>query len=273
MYTVLMEKNILMCKPDFFGIEYEINPWMHTEIQADGAKARDQWQKLHNIYQQLDYQIELVDPVQNLPDMVFTANGGLVIDSKVMLPRFKCAERQPETKHFEDWFRSAAKRLGFTAINMPESAFEGEGDALLCGDVILAGWGFRSDKESHQEVEQYFQKPVVSLHLVNPNFYHLDTALAILDDQTVAYYPGAFDEESQQAIESSIPRTIKTNLEDAKGFGLNAMSDGQNVVLSDKAPGLVEQLEEAGFTAYPTPITEFRKSGGGVKCLTLALKS
>lgn len=264
---MLMSKQLLMCRPDYFDIEYEINPWMDKSIPVDRALARDQWQKLYDLYQKLGYRIELVRPVEHLPDMVFTANGGLVIDGKVMLPKFRYPERQPETEHFKHWFESAGYET-----QTPDSDFEGEGDALVCGDLILAGYGFRSDLASHAELDHYFDKTVVSLKLVNPYFYHLDTCLAVLDDHTVAYYPDAFDADSQREIELLVPRTIKAGEQDAMAFGLNAVSDGHNIVMSLAALNLMHQLQELGYHVWPTPLSEFRKSGGGTKCLTLELR-
>lgn len=259
---------ILMCKPTFFDVEYEINAWMHKSNPVDRQAAAKQWEDLHSKYLELGFDIELIEPVEHLPDMVFTANGALVIDGKVALPRFRFPERQPETEHFRKWFESN----NFSELLMPDNDFEGEGDALVFGDKILAGWGFRSDRDSHAELSQFFDRKVVSLHLINQHFYHVDTCLAILDNHTLAYFPDAFDEEAQALVHEVAERVIEVNEDDAKAFGLNAMSDGKNVVCSDRATGFHKQLEEAGFNPIPTPISEFQKSGGGVKCMTLSLR-
>ena len=264
---VKTKKHFLMCPPDYFDIEYEINPWMDKTNPVKAEVASAQWHALYDLYEKLGYELKLIRPEPGLPDMVFTANGGLVINGRDMLPRFKYRERQPETALFANWF--AANGL---ETRLPDHDFEGEGDALVCGEYILAGWGFRSDRESHAELRDYFDRPVISLHLINPNFYHLDTALAILDAKTVAYYPGAFDESSQRALELAVPNIIRATASDAEGFGLNAVSNGHDVVISDRAKHLGETLEKAGFRVHLTPITEFRKSGGGVKCLTLELR-
>jgi N-dimethylarginine dimethylaminohydrolase len=261
-------KKLLMCPPTYFDIEYEINVWMHTENQVVPETARQQWDQLHALYKKLGYQIELVDQVQGLPDMVFATDSCLIVDGRVMLSNFRYPERQPETTHFESWLRSA----GYSDIARPKHLFEGGGDALVCGDLIFVGYGFRSDVESHAELDAYFDRSVVSLRLVDPSFYHLDTAFAVLDKDTVAYYPGAFDETSRRAIELSVPNTIEATLEEARGFGLNAVSDGHNVVTSNESASLLHKYQEAGYKVHGTPILEFRKSGGGVKCLTLELR-
>ena len=257
-----------MCPPDHFSIEYEINPWMKTSDQVDPAAAAKEWQSLAYIYRSLKFEVETIKPAAGLPDMVFTANGGLVIGGKVMLPRFKYPERQPETGQFKDWFEAA----GFE-VKLPRHDFEGEGDALVCGDLIMAGWGFRSDPAAHAELDTYFDETVVSLHLTDDRFYHLDTALAVLDHSTIAYYPGAFDANSRRQLELLIPRTIKATEAEAEGFGLNLVSDGHNVVMSDRAQTLAKQIEALGYKVHTTPIKEFQKSGGGVKCLTLELRT
>lgn len=264
-----MSKTILMCSPKYFDIEYEINPWMHTNNQVDTKLAKKQWDQLYNIYTTgLGWDVELVDPVKNLPDMVFTANGALVIGSKVALPTFRAPDRQPETEYFKKWFESK----GYKEFLTPKYDFEGEGDALLWNDIIFMGYPWRSDKAAEGEVAAFFNKKVVSLQLANASFYHLDTALTIVDKETVALYPPLFTDESLKTIKEIVPNVIETGKADAYAYGLNAMSDGHNIVLSDGATGLIERYKKRGMQVYPVPISEYQKSGGGVKCLTLELR-
>jgi N-dimethylarginine dimethylaminohydrolase len=265
----MVKKHILMCPPKYYGIEYEINAWMHKEDQVNTKKAQEQWDALHAIYKKLGYQVELTEQIEGLPDMVFATDSCLIIDGRVMLSNFRYPERQPETAHFEKWLRAH----GYTNLGTTNYRFEGGGDSLVCGDLIFIGYGFRSDLESHADVDRFFDQTVISLKLIDPNFYHMDTAFAVLDDETVAFYPGAFDKNSQRAIELAVPRTIKATLAEAKGFGLNAVSDGKNVITSNTSKTLLAKYQKAGFKVHGTPITEFRKSGGGVKCLTLELRS
>lgn len=262
-------RRVLMCRPDHFEIEYQINPWMDVDVQPVSRIAQERWKELHDDYLSLGFEVELIEPVEGLPDMVFTANGGLVIGGKVILPRFLHEQRRPETAHFRAWFEAA----GFDEIHMPEHPFEGEGDALPWNGLVFAGFGFRSDVESHAEIAEFFDVEVVSLRLVDPVYYHLDTALAILDHSTVMIHPGAFDEASIEAVKSRVPTVIEASSEDALAFGLNAYSDGASVVLSSTAPKLHVQLEEHGFDPIGVDIHEFRKAGGGVKCLTLELRN
>lgn len=264
-----MRKRILMCRPTWFDIDYEINPWMHRDNRVDHALAQRQWQALHDIYvQALGWQVDLLEPVPGLPDLVFTANGGLVIDGKVALPCFRQPERQPETPVFEAWFRAQ----GLADLYQPTHDFEGEGDALLWNDVLFAGHPWRSDITAHPGLARWCGKQVVPLQLTDARFYHLDTAFTVVDAQTVALYPGAFTDDSLRAVRERVPQVIEASLADARAYGLNALSDGCNIVMSDGAVELAAVYRARSYTVWPTPISEFRKSGGGVKCLSLELR-
>lgn len=263
-----MTKTALMCPPTFFDIEYEINPWMHQSDQPAEDTAANQWQKLYKIYtEKMGWHVELIDPVKGLPDMVFATDCCLMIDGKIMLSSFRYPERQPETAQFEKWFHEH----GYTEIKQAKNFFEGGGDTMKFGDKIIAGHGFRSDRAAHDELAEYFDREVISLKIVDPRFYHLDTSLTVLSSDTVAFYPPAIDEASQKLLHEKVPNLIEATEEEAKGFGLNAVSDGKTVICSGESPNLLEKYRAAGFEVIATPILEFRKSGGGVKCLTLEL--
>lgn len=265
-----MTKTILMCAPDYFDIEYEINPWMDTKNPVDPALAARQWKQLYEIYtQKLGWDVQLIDPVQHLPDMVFTANGALVYKSRVALPHFRQPDRQPETTLFEKWF----KGIGYSDLFLPKYDFEGEGDALIWNDILFAGYPWRTDKPAHAEVADFLAIKTVSLQLIDPRFYHLDTALTIVDSETVALYPKAFSEESLRKVREIVPNVIEASDDDAVAYGLNAMSDGKSIVIPENAHNLIAIYREKGLEVIPCPITEFQKSGGGVKCLTLELRS
>ena len=261
---------VLMCPPTYFEVEYEINPWMHRNNPVDHDSARVQWQTLHDIYtEKLGWAVDLLEPIPHLPDLVFTANGGLVIDSKVVLPCFRHPERQGETVHFERWFQNN----GFTTVDPPIHDFEGEGDALLYNDVLFAGYPWRSDKLSHETLSRSLGLEVIGLQLIDARFYHLDTAFTVVNEHTVALYAPAFTDESIERVRHIVPDVIFASDVDALAYGLNALSDGEHIVLSDRAVELIEVYRRLGLDVWPTPIGEFQKSGGGVKCLSLALRS
>jgi len=258
-----------MSPADYFVLQYDINAWMHQHEHVNLAAAKAQWQKVYNIYtEQMGWEVRLCPPVKNLPDMVFATDCGLMIDGKILLSSFKYPERQPESAHYEQWFRSH----GFTKIKQAKNLFEGGGDFMLCGNKILAGHGFRSSPKAADEVREYFGLEVVPLKIIDPYFYHLDTSVAVLSDDTVAFYPGAIDAASQKRLRAAVPNVIEATLEEAQGFGLNAVSDGQTVITSDESPTLLKKFEAAGFKVIGTPILEFRKSGGGVKCMTFKIR-
>src|SRR5690606_29651024 len=177
--------------------------WMHPETPTDTFLAVRQWEVLYQTYLGLGFDVQLIDPIEGLPDMVYAANGGFVIDNIAYGASFTYPERQPEGPAYMDWFRTA----GFD-VREPEEVNEGEGDFLLVGGVILAGTGFRSASNSHEEIAGIYGREVVSLQLVNPSFYHLDTAIAVLDESNIAYLPSAFDEPSLAILRERFPDAI-----------------------------------------------------------------
>lgn len=263
-----VSRRLLMCSPSFFDVTYSINPWMNPRKPSDAALAVLQWERLREVYLALGHTVELIEPLPGLPDMVFAANGATVVDGKVLGARFRHMERTAEGPAYLEWFL----RNGFEEVLWPEAVNEGEGDFLLAGRRILAGTGFRSDPRSHAEAQEFFGLPVLSLTLVNPNFYHLDTALAVLSPDEIMYYPDAFSPGSLSVLRETFPGAVEVTKADADVFGLNAFSDGYNVVLPQAAVGLVETLKGRGFNPVGVDVAELLKAGGSVKCCTLELR-
>lgn len=258
---------ILMCPPDYYGIEYEINPWMHRDQPSDSALAREQWQALYELLRSLNADVKLLNPVPGLPDLVFTANAGLIWHETVFLASFRHPARQGETPVDREWFAAN----GFTPRDLPEGMnFEGAGDALFCGDTLYAGYMIRSDARAMHWLAAEMGCRVIPLQLVDGRFYHLDTCFCPLDPQTVLYYPGAFDGYALRSL-AQIPRLIPVVEDEAARFACNAVVVDRHVVLNTGCPRLEEALSEAGFTPHATPLDEFLKSGGSAKCLTLRL--
>jgi len=257
-----------MCPPDHFTVQYSINPWMASGEPVDTARAMLQWQLLRDTYRSLGHSVHLIDARPGLPDMVFAANGATVIGGAVLGARFRHPERAAEGPAYLDWFRGR----GFTSVHEPRRINEGEGDIVHTGRVILAGHGFRSEPEVRHDLEELFGLPVISIRLVDPRFYHLDTALCVLDADTAAYYPAAFDDAGRAALAACFTELIEATGEDAGVLGLNAVSDGHHVVLPAQAMALAAQLAARGFEPVPVDMSEFRKAGGGPKCCTLELR-
>ena len=273
---IAQHRRYLMCRPEHFTVSYSINPWMEPSRPTDTAKAVRQWQALHDAYVALGHEVELIDPVPGLPDMVYTANGGFIVDGRALGVRFRVDERRGEERPFMDWFAAH----GFEVVE-PVEVQEGEGDFLLVGDTILAGTGFRSVGDSHRELGRVFEREVVSLRLVDPRFYHLDTAITVLDPvegpggverANIAYLPSAFDDESRRILTERYPDAIQVSDADGAVFGLNAASDGLHVFVSPRATAFAAQLEERGYIPVPIDLSELLLGGGGIKCCTLELR-
>ena len=257
---------ILMCRPDHFDIEYEINPWMHVDVAVNHSTARQQWDALYNTFTHFGETVELIPQVAGLPDMVFTANAGVVWGHNAVVSRFRHVERQGE----EPFWVEAFERLGYTVHTMPgDISFEGAGDALFVGSTLFAGWGFRTDRAAHQIVAEQLGVELVSLHLVDPRFYHLDTCFSPLNATTVMFAPDAFDDESATVIRRTIPHVIEVPAKIASGFACNAITVGRHLVSSLASERLNGQFADAGFDVTALPMSEFMKAGGGVRCLSL----
>jgi N-dimethylarginine dimethylaminohydrolase len=260
-------RHYLMCRPTYFAVDYAINPWMDPSAPVDVDLAVSQWTALRDTYVRLGHWVEEIAAVPGLPDMVFAANGATVVDGTVMSAQFRHPERAAEAPAYLNWFAAA----GY-ATNEAKHVNEGEGDLLLAGRFLLAGTGFRTDLAAHTEAQELFGRPVITLQLVEPRYYHLDTALTVLRDDEIAYLPEAFSPGSRAVLEQLYPDAILASAADAAVLGLNAVSDGKHVVLPAQATGLAEQLAARGYTPVPVDLSELLRAGGGPKCATLEIR-
>jgi N-dimethylarginine dimethylaminohydrolase len=265
-------RRYLMCRPTYFSVDYSINPWMDPDVPVDTDLAVRQWDCLVDAYRRLGHHVDLIDPEPGLPDMVFAANSGTVVDGSVLGARFRNRQRAAEADFYRRWFLAN----GYRDVVMPAAVNEAEGDFAWTGRLLLAGTGFRTDPAAHAEAQEVLGVPVVSLHLVDPRYYHLDTALCVLDDSplapVIAYYPAAFSTGSLRVLSRLFPDAILADDADAACLGLNAVSDGRNVILPTEATGLATRILDRGFDPVFVPISEIRKSGGGPKCCTMELR-
>jgi lysine-ketoglutarate reductase/saccharopine dehydrogenase-like protein (TIGR00300 family) len=264
------EIRILMCAPHHYDVDYVINPWMEGNIHKSSRdRATEQWEGLYKVLKEHAI-VDLVEPQAGWPDMVFTANAGVVLGNVAVVSRFYHKERQGEEPYFKEWFQ----KQGFTVYELPKDLpFEGAGDALLDrdGNWLWAGYGFRSELDSHAYLAKWLEIEVVSLQLVDNRFYHLDTCFCPLTDGYLLYYPPAFDFYSNRIIEMRVPAEKRIAIEepDAVKFACNAVNIGKKVVMNQVSSGLKERLADAGFEVIETPLNEFIKAGGAAKCLTL----
>jgi N-dimethylarginine dimethylaminohydrolase len=259
---------ILMCPPDFYGIEYEINPWMNRGRQSDPAASQSQWRDLYELLRSAGAEIRLMTPVEGLPDLVFTANAGLIWRDKVLLSRFRHQARQSETPVDDAWFQAN----GFEPISLPEYwSFEGAGDALFCGETLFAGYLIRSDASAMQWIGAEIGCRVIPLQLIDTRYYHLDTCFCPLSPTEAIYFPAAFDDYGRRAIEEHVQTLITVSPEEAARFSANAVVLGKNVILNTGCPQLESDLRGLGYDPTSTELGEFIKAGGSAKCLTLRL--
>ncbi|MCS6783017.1 MAG: TIGR00300 family protein [Gloeomargarita sp. SKYBB_i_bin120] len=262
----------LMCPPDHYQVNYVINPWMEGNVhRSSQPKAVTQWQRLYQIVQQYA-EVELLTPAPGWPDMVFTANAGLVVNQQVVLSRFYHPERQGEQPFFREWFQAQ----GYQVLELPEGiAFEGAGDALLDRQSgwLWCGYGFRTMLEAHPYLAKWLSLEVLSLHLIDKRFYHLDTCFCPLSDGYLLYYPPAFDTYSNHLIERRIPpeKRIPVSELDAIQFACNAVEINRVIIANQMSASLQQRLEQLGFHVITTDLSEFIKAGGAAKCLTLRL--
>lgn len=264
---------LLMCPPDYFGVEYVINPWMQDQLHAvNRSLARQQWTALQNKLSERA-RIALMDPVNGLPDLVFTANAALIYRNTAVLSSFRCPERQPESEYYGAWLKSA----GFDVRTLPPNVlFEGAGDALFQrgGKPLLwLGHGFRSSIDAAPHLEAVTGVEVRPLHLRDPRFYHLDTCFCPLEREHLMFYPGGFDEQGIASIRQRVPpdRLLALTEDEAVSFTCNAVNIGDSIVVNSASGRVKEWLKARGFHVIETPTGEFIKSGGSAKCLSLRL--
>ncbi|MCA9483364.1 MAG: hypothetical protein KC553_06505 [Nitrospina sp.] len=264
-----MPLKLLMCPPDYFGVEYIINPWMEGQVgKVDRALAIKQWRSFYQPVSQ-KANVELIYPNRHTPDMVFTANCGLVWNQSFIPSRFKNPERQSEEALFTQWFRER----GFKIVSLPEGiAFEGAGDALVPPDkeTLWMGHGFRTDAEAHLFLSEMLKTRIISLRLIHPHFYHLDTCFCPLHNGTVLYYPDAFDEISNHMIRHNATKAIPVSKEDAFKMACNTVLLEDTLFMNSASPILKKSLEAEGYTVCIQEVSEFIKAGGANRCLTFS---
>lgn len=259
-------RHYAMTSPEYFTVQYAINPWMDTSTPVDTSRALTQWDTLRRVYVDLGHTVDLVAPRAGLPDMVYAANGGFLVGDSAVVARFAYSQRAGEADAYGEWMVAAGYRPVQT-----EHVNEGQGDLLLVGSKLLAGYGFRTDLRAHGEIAAITGLEVTSLELVDPRFYHLDTALAVLDESTIAYYPPAFSDDARKRLVGLFGDAIEVGSADAYVLGLNVVSDGCHVVMPAAATGFAAQLRRAGFEPIGVDMSELLKGGGSVKCCTLEL--
>lgn len=259
-------RRYLMCPAQHFGVLYEINPWMSREVQADPSRSLDQWEGLVATLREAGAEIELLEPVEGQPDMVFTANGGSVWGERFVPSRFTHAERAGEEAHYRRWFRTH----GWSIAELPgRPHFEGAGDALPFRDRIVAGYRIRSEFDAHTALAKVLDVEVLSLELIDPRFYHVDLTFCPLDDRRALCVPEAWDSYGRDVIRAVVPEPIDLEPDEALAFCANSVVIDDVIVMPSCTDRLRRLLTD--FDVRVCAVDEFLKAGGGVRCLTLAL--
>ena len=258
-----------MCPPEHFGVLYEINPWMHAEVAVDPERARQQWENLARTLRDAGATVETLQPQPGLPDLVFTANAGVIHRSCFVPSRFRHPQRQGETPHYVDWFSAH----GYQVVPLPDGlAHEGAGDALPFGHAFISGSRFRSDAAAHVALSERLGVPVHPIELTDPRYYHLDITFCPLDARHALTVPSAWDAYGRKVVAAAVPEPFELDADEAAAFCANAVVvNCETVVMAHCPPRVGRQLEAWGFDPVEVDVSEFLKAGGGCRCLTLAL--
>uniref|UniRef100_A0A5S6QS82 Amidinotransferase n=1 Tax=Trichuris muris TaxID=70415 RepID=A0A5S6QS82_TRIMR len=261
-------KTILMCPPTYYDVTYEINPWMDKTKPVNKPLAWEQWTSLRRTIESCGATVKLIEPVNGLPDMVFTANAGLIYKNRVWLSQFMFPERQGEKRHFDAWFR----QNGFD-VYADDTIYEGAGDSLFLGKLLIGSHGFRSDEVVYSNIKTLMlndEVEILSVGLIDSHFYHLDTTFAPLNPNVAIWYPKAHTEKTCKELKAHA-ELIDVSPEEANRFACNAVVIDEHVILPSGSPKVTKAIEARGFRVHSVDMSEFLKSGGACKCLCLPL--
>ncbi|MGD8326990.1 MAG: arginine deiminase-related protein [Sphingomonadales bacterium] len=276
------KSRLFMCPPDYFEVTYQINPWMSPDEWGKNrdklsAQAKEEWENLKATYERLGHEVITIDAVDGLPDMVFTANSGIVLNGTVLLAHFRHPQRQGEEKYFARFFEGLKEKGLIKKVVAPkeEIIFEGAGDAVWdpYRKLYWVGFNQRSDRSAVDMVADVLGQKAIPLEMVSEDFYHLDVALAPLSRGHLIYIADAFDEKGFNRLKelAGEDMLVPATAEDAEGFGVNAVNLGDDIITAHCSDDLRTRLEALGYNIHICPLETFKMSGGGAFCLTLKL--
>jgi len=258
---------VLLCKPSYFTVDYIINPLMKPH-SVNKAGAMRQWQNLVDVYKLLGIEVETIDQKSDVPDMVFAVDQGIVKGDTVLLANFRHIQRRKERVYYREWFRNHGYRLrALSNVHF----FEG-GDARFFGDKLFVGTGFRASASSCEELAQKLAIDVVPIEITSPDFYHLDMGFLPMDEQTAFYYPNAYSPSSQAVFAEIVPNLLEFNEAAAYGMAANSVISGKDIITQCMEPEFTKALKNMGYKIHYVDVSEFNKSGGGIRCLTNVLE-
>lgn len=258
-------KEVLMCRPTAFDVVYAINPWMEVNNKPNKTLALKQWQNLYDTYQKLGVKINLIEQGENVPDMVFTTNAGVVWENTFIASNFRPAERKPEEVLFQQWFKDNGYQL-----KTLDCYHSGEGDALEYNNKLYCDYGYRSSLKATQQLAKLVDVDAVKLEIIDPFFYDLDLTFCPLGDRAVMYYPKAYSQQSQEIL-AELPNAIELNHEQVANQFANSVYANGKLIISGCDDKLRKQLHKFDIEPIIIDVSEFRKAGGGIKCMTLKL--
>lgn len=272
-------KKILMCRPEYFEVNYTGNEFMKDNIDnVDKEKALNEWKSLKKIYEDLGFEICLIEPAEGLVDMVFTANQSLpFLDSggnkKVILSKMKNDQRKEEVKYFKDYYL----KNKYEILELPDdiSYFESMGDCVIDYDrnILFGGFGYRTEEKTFDYIAKHANFNIVKLKLINPVLYHLDTCMSVLNPETVVIQDSAFNTEGLESIKDNFKNIIYADeQENLKYFVCNChCPDGKNVIVQKGSVKFKKDITKTGFNLIEVETGEFMKSGGSVFCMKLMI--
>ena len=261
-------RRFLMCAPRFFTVVYQINPWMDARVPVDPERAWLQWDHLVSTLTTAGAVVETLPSQPGLPDMVFTANAGIVDGRRFVPAAMKHAERQAEIPHARTWFASR----GFELVELgPDVVQEGAGDALPFAGGLVAGYRPRSSGSAYDQLETLAGWTVHRLELADPRYYHVDLVFCPLDERRAMIAPGALTAEGRRLLDELVPEPLVLEDEEAASFCANSVVVGRTIVMPHCPPRVGRQLQRWGFDVEVVDVSEFIKAGGACRCLTLAL--
>ena len=263
-------REVVMCEPAYFRVAYEINPYMSTAVPVDPERATAQWERLRHALESTGVRVHLLPAHPDLPDMVFASDVGVCLDDTFVRSNFRHPERAAEAVLAARWFAGR----GYRVSTLPDGVFfEGMGDFAFTRGGIVLGHGIRSSRLARREIDALpgATAAVTHVELVDPRFYHLGTALAVLSPACALVCEAAFTPAGLLALREQFEELVSVSADEAADFAANVLCVGSTVVAYRMPPRVRSRLAALGFDVIEVDVSEFVKAGGAVACMVLPL--
>ena len=251
---------VLMCPP----LHYELAPG------EDAAAVMAEWRGLYRLLrEELDVEVDLLEPRPGLPKLVLAASGGFVWEDSFIASCFRDPSRRPEREAWANFFLVR----GYAMPALPEGCcFEGERDLVVVEGTLFAGYRSSDDLDAHQALAEIVGREVRSLRLSDGWDRTLDTCLCPLGEGRALFHPEAFDPDARGILEENVPQLQPMDLADVRRLGCNALVMDGNVILPEGCGNTVTRLEQGGFRVHGLPLGSYARYGAGPKALMLKIK-